>query len=325
MLYVSDKRPRVVTVWQLIAIIVMFGSVLYFLHVDKKSFYQNLLKGENSNYDLTAIYLKNILTLEPENAKYLYEFANVMIKKGDYDMAKATLKAFDNLPSENHWKKKAIILNYELFKRQYYMTNDPKVRQHLLKKMSKLYEKIVHSTFFKKLSLLKMQRWLSESWFVKRPDIRLEILAQITAKYPRLVKYNEELLQEAIALKRYDLALKALKNLERDLDRLEGKEYRDRLHLLIQGYEALGQTDKVRELLMRDYRQSRNPEDIFKAIQLLVWAGDYKQAVALGHKYQDVLIQNRKDAQKLLDLYLQAGRVEDARRLSLELLKRFGQ
>ena len=325
MLYANEKRPRVVTFWQLVAIVVMFASILYFLHTDKKSFYEKLLTSENSNYDLTAIYLRNILNMEPENAKYLYEFSNVMIKKGDYDMAETTLAALESLPSNNPLKKKAIVLEYKLFKQQYYMTKDPKIRRTLLQKMTKIYRKIITDPSFDRLPISKMKRWLDESWFLKRPDFRLMILAKMVAKEPQNAKLNEDLLQLALAQKRKNLALKALENLAWNLDRLKGKEYARRLSLLVDGYRAVDESKKAQVLLIHAFEKQKDPRYLFKAIEMLIWSGDYTHAVALGKKYENILIQSRANAKKLLDLYLQAGRVNEARRLSLKLLKRFGR
>ena len=325
MLFATEKRPKVVTFWQLIAIIVMFGSILYFLHPDKKTFYQKFVMSENSNYDLTAIYLKNILRMEPGNAKYLYEFSNVLIKKGEYDMAEATLTALETLSSTNPLKKKAIFLQYKMLKQQYYMTKDSEIRRRLLKKLIKTYSKIITSPLFEKLPLSKMRRWLEESWFLKRADLRLEVLAKMASKDPENAKLNEDLLHLAIAQKRFDLALKALKNLEANLNKLQGDAYTRRLELLIAGYAAVGKLDETESLLLYAYKKSGDTRYLFKAIRQLVWSGKYDAAVALGHKYEKILTKNRKDAEKLLDLYLQAGRVKEARRLSLELLKRFGR
>ncbi len=325
MLYVIKKRPKVISKWELLAVIIMFGAVLYFLHPDKRTFFKEILMSESTNYDLTEAYLSNILRLEPQNAEYIYEFTKILIQKGKYDLAETTFKALQSLPNKGHITKKATILQYEMLKRQYYMTDDPKIRAKLRKKMIAVFKKIVNAPFFFDFNLTKMNRWLNEAWFLQSADLRLLVLTKMAAKYPNDATINENMLQLALMLHKRNLIEIGLKHLQRDLKNSKGEAFKRRLTLLISGYQAVGKSQKASTLLLQHYQRSGDLKELVKAIEILVWSKHYSQAVELARKYETVLLKNRWSAEKLLDLYLQTGHVKDARRIALKIMKRFHQ
>jgi len=319
-----DTRVRVVSLKEIVLIILFFSTILGLLH--SRDVFEKLLLSEKSNYDLTEAYLRNLIRLEPKNSDLLFRFVDVLIHQGKYDLAEHTLRALEvsTNPSD---RLRAQKLRYEILKHLYFSTSDTEARQTLMKKLRTLIWQIVKEGDADQ----DLKYWLNESWFVESPRIRMEILKRMAAKYPKNVEILENLYHTAMTAKEKDTAKFAMEALIALHDRWIGTfeenpgRYREKMTMLAEYYLMNRFYRRAADVYLQLFAVTKENHYLFKALDVLIWGGRYDDAVILAKKYEGRFLSNEKEAKKILELYLKAGRVEEARRYSLKLLNRYGR
>jgi hypothetical protein len=80
----------------------------------------------------------------------------------------------------------------------------------------------------------------------------------------------------------------------------------------------------VADIYLWLYRRSGKLTDLEMAINQYLWNGRYQEGAKLAKQHESEFLKTKAGAKKLLDIYLQAGQTEEARRLGVILLDRFG-
>ena len=94
----KDERLEVMSYSGILGVFLLFALVLYLLY-PKEMLEQNVLK-ESSNYDLTEIYLENMLRQDPDNTELMIALANTAIESGNIDLATRLLKVLETSKDE---------------------------------------------------------------------------------------------------------------------------------------------------------------------------------------------------------------------------------
>ena len=119
MSYVDNKHEKVyvITYKELIFLFVSFIIILIILY--PKDRIKEQILAENSNYDLSMLYLENILEHEQDNEELLLTLAQKSLKLGKKDLSLRLLELV--LKSENDdYRNRATMLSYDLKKDDYF-------------------------------------------------------------------------------------------------------------------------------------------------------------------------------------------------------------
>jgi len=320
-MYPVDKAPRVATFKEIVVLVLFFGAVLGLLH--SKDIFQKLLLSEKSNYDLTEAYLRNLVRLNPDNVSMLYEFAKVLIHQGKYDLAETMLSALENSKDEKI-RQKALNLRYALLKRQLAISAKKREKEAIVKRMRKVLTRIVA----RHMSEEEMKKWLQESREIGADGIALTLLKKLVNEHPADFARLEEIYQKAVAEKNTEMVDWAMTKFYERRGAWLGDyaqaplAYRKKAARLVSYLLKKRENRKAADVAVELYRHSHHPDDLEHALDYLVWGGHYDRAVALAKKYESALTRDKAGAKKVLDLYLAAGRTDEARRLSLKLLQK---
>ncbi len=322
MWFADKEKQRVVSRPELLAIVALFAFVFYFLFPDKEKLYHQLLMSENSNYDLTAAYLKNIASLEKENEKYLYRLAKVLIGQGKFDLADVTIKTLEEGDNDDETKLKAMLLRYELYKREYYATDKEALRRRFLRQMSQLLNTLASRGHLERLSDEELEG-LDD---LKQPLLAEKRLHMKLLKGPKDKKTAMRLHTLAVRLNDTDMIAWSenylAKHFHDDVKMVDKKMLEKDLSTMAAVYLKKHQIKDVVSLWIQAYRKMGETGYLFKAIETYMGAGQYRKAVALTKKYEKVLLQKRSDAEKVIDIYLQSNAVAEARRVSEKVMER---
>jgi|GEM_PF-2789485 len=320
-MYPVNKPKRVISTKEILFLVAFFGTILGLLH--SKDLFQRLLLSEQSNYDLTEAYLRNLVRLKPDDTKTLYEFAKVLIHQGKYDLAKTMLSALES-SKKGDIRQKAVYLRYKLLKQELGVTKSPRQKRDILNALHQVLLRIVQ----KEHSPQALQKWLKESKELGDEKIAFLLLKRIAKSRDGDIGIIEKTYYEA--LNRHDLktAQWAMQQLYRQRKKWLGdytkdpKGFRSKTRILVAELLKARQNAKAAGLMVELYGQSKARQDLFDALDYLMWGGHYKEAVTLAKRFEKILTRDKTGAKKIIELYLAAGRTDDARRLSLQLLKR---
>ncbi len=186
--------------------VIIFFLIAYILFPKGKI--ERFILEEDSNINLSNIYLKQLIKLNPDpNLKIL--MVERLIKLGKYDEVLDYIKELELYPEENIKAKaffsKYLILKTKYFSDQFSEEDKEKIRQEM--------KEILKSSYRKSLDLNFLEEIFKESLSMAFPDIALEVSLKINSIKPENLHWLEESYKQSLATENYSIALNILRKL----------------------------------------------------------------------------------------------------------------
>lgn len=348
MSFADDQRVYVATYKEIFLIFITFAVILFVLF-PKDLLKEQILK-ETSNYDLSMLYLKNMLNHDPSNESLMLMLASQSLRSGNRDLSLRLLELL--LRSENlEVRQEAYALSYKLAKENYHFVQTKKQKAEIKKDLKKLFIGIIINHFYKN-NLTDLSRWYNEAVFLNLDTYALNLLKQKIILDPNNLTLLHDGYFLADKLKREKDVLKFIHLLQQkdalDRDKWLMNEYyyytakkefskaesllRSNAKISLTWQEMLAQFYLSRKkyieasrTYMQLYHRINNKEDkklyFIEAVKTLQAGGYLRNAVALGHQYENRYYKNPKIRIFLLRLYISANDLEKAAALSKRILK----
>jgi len=342
------EKVYVATYKELIFTFIVFSIILIVLY--PKDLLKEQILAEKSNYDLSMLYLENLLEHDPNNESLMLILAEQSLRTGKKDLSLRLLELL--LYSEiDEYRNKATLLSYDLKKDDYYYLKTEKEKESQKESLSKLLFSIYTQKMYDEEDSLK---WYEESRFLEQNVLAYQFLQFALKKdptnpellesgyyyaiefkdYSKAISYNELLIlydkenQDKWVMSRYYTFLKAkeydkaekilLSQYERSQDK---KKYLKKLadfYLMRKSYK------KSSQMYMDFYEESSSYKEkrgyYFKAVDALR-AGNYlDESAELAHRYENQYLGDAKVRKYLLKLYMASGNLDYAARLSKKVL-----
>lgn len=345
----QDNKPYVATYKEIIIGFIAFSIILFLLY--PKEMLQDQVISENANYDLSVLYLQNMLKHDPKNEKLMLALATHSIKANKKDLAYKILQLLKN--SKNQYtRRKAYILSYEIAKQNYFYfkkRHEYKKLQQTHKELLQIFDTIIKEHFFTRQDIIKLYE---EAIFLHDYKNQYILLHSILKTHPKNKQYLQDAYYTAYKLKRYDDALKYLNILSKS-DTEEKRKWDDETYYLITKIYSFSQAErylqtkakqstywkkrlidfysyhqkykKASKIYMQLFKQS---SDFLQKRKLWMHAintlraGNYtKEALNLASRYENYFFKDKKSRVYLLKLYIALGDLQHAKALSKKILE----
>ncbi len=346
---VQSKKPYVATYKEIIIGFLSFSLVLILLY--PKEMLQEQILSEDVNYELSILYLQNMLKNDPSNETLLLTLAKQSIKANKKDLGYRLLKLLRNSKNKST-RIAANVLAYEIAKQDYFYLQ----QQHEYEKLNKVYTELqnifdilITNHFYEQKNIKNLYK---EAIFLQDIKNQYVLLQEILKNAPKNKKHLQDAYYLAYKLHKYDDAIKYLDRLIKIDVNNKQKWYDEKYYIIVKAYsffqaesrlkaEAKNsqywekrlvnfyidhkQYKKAAQVYMQLFQQSSNfvqKRTLWtKAIDTLR-AGNYnKQALKLAHKYEKYFLRDEKARVYLLKLYLALNDLKGARSLSKKILR----
>jgi len=341
------KKVYVITYKELIFTFLMFSVILIVLY--PKDILKEQILSENSNYDLSMLYLKNLLKHSPEDESLMLILAEQSLRSGKKDLSLRLLELL--LQSENmEYRYRANILSYDLQKDDYFYLQTELDRATQIKKLKKLFASIYTEKMYDEKNI---DKWFEEANFVNNKKARYAFLKQKIQKTPKNIMLLEEgyyLAQQRhqrkdaakflALLERYD-SLRAEKWILDDYHmNMAFKDYIAAEKILLkQAKTSTVWQERLADfrLMNRSYKQASKEymslyqkvkaykdkrRYFYKAVRALQAGNNLKEAARLVHRYERVYLSDKNARRFMLKIYLATGNLEYAANLSKKILQK---
>jgi len=339
--HVDNSRIKVITYPEIIFIGMIFLFVLYVLYPGKTQL--KLILEEKTNYELTSVYLENMLRIDPDNIDLILATIKVSIDKGNLDLADNlmnVLKKSDKIDIQ----KEMNLLNFRLLEEK----NKKSLIEDEIKNNKLLMIRILKRTaqegmFFEKDALIwhdaaiyfkeNESAWLFLKPLYEKKDLQaLKKCAYLdsTMAYRKDKLYcletlgefknSEQWLNAAYAMYIEDGNNEKALEIIKKLSNINPK-YQDELARMQQLSGNLRESADI-YILLSSYNDEAKKKKYYlsKAIEIMVGGSLNSDAVALMQKYEDDYIDDDEFMQYFISLYLSMNELESARKLSIKLL-----
>lgn len=328
---------------------IVFCVILVILY-PKESLTKQVL-AEQSNYDLSVLYLKNMLKNDPSNETLMLNLAKQAFQAKKKDLSFKLLKLLRNSP-KREIREKAYQLSYKIAKEDYFYLKHKNKTVAFTQKYAQLqniFNIIIRQNLYKESDIARLYK---ESYFVNNKKDSYLLVQKLLRKRPDDVKLLSDAFYLSYKLKDYAQSMRYLDKLAMQ-DKTNRKKWLDESYfLLTKHYSYKGiesyiinhtqnspywsnklisfylqhkQYKKVSQCYMNQFQNStsyaKRRTYWFKAIAVLQAGGELKAAVRLGHRYENYFIRDKQASIMLLKLYISANDLKRANRLSQKLLK----
>ena len=347
---VDNNKPYVATYKEIFIGFITFALILIVLY--PKDMLERQVLSESSNYDLSILYLKNMLKNDDGNEELMFNLAKQSLRGDKRDLAYRLLSLLKS-SKDSHMQSQAYLLSYQIAKEDYYYLiedNSKEKAKQLFKDLRQLNKYIVFKHFYPKE---KINQRYEESLFLKDKETAYYLVQKILKSDTSDITQLSNAYYLAVSLQHYNDALMYLDTLIL-IDNARQDSHKEAKYFLLFKYfspkhaeiylkqEAqdspiwmeklayfyLGQKDykKSSHLYMTLFKQTDKYEKQNyywkKAIQTLQSGNYLQQASNLGLKYQNKFLKSDDTGLFLLKLYLQANNLQRGNRLAKEMLQR---
>ncbi len=347
MSYVEYEKKYVATYKELVITFLAFCIILFVLY--PKDLLKDQILSESSNYDLSMLYLENMLDNDPTNEALMLGLAQQSLRSGKRDLSLRLLKLLDN-SKDAQMKKKAFILTYTLLKENYFFFDDEAKKKEQMKKLRLAYENVMNSILH---SEYDVDTWYTEAIFIKNDEWAYYFLEKKMANEPENIANTTQAYYLAIKLnktKRATTHIHTLQKIDEDnrdewilaeyYDLMEKKKYmqaemllkkysrssiefKEELALFYSDRGAYIKSSKIYHDLRSDVNNYTDKKIyLLKSLDALQ-AGSYKnRAVALASRYENSYLSDREVRSYILKLYLATSELDKASKLAAKILKK---
>jgi len=345
--FVHYEKKYVATYKELILTFLAFCVILFVLY--PKDLLKDQILSEASNYDLSMLYLKNMLDNDPENESLMIGLAEQSLRSGKRDLSFRLLQLLHNSKDANI-KQKAYLLSYKLAKEDYFFLEEKKEKKEKKKQIKYLYLDIVNAGYYEDNDY---DRWYTEGVFVKNNPWTYYFLQKKVDAKPHDIQLLEEIYYMSIKLNKKNDSMKYLHSLQNEDKKRKIKWIFAEYHLVMNDkkymqaemvlqrysdnsilfkeelanfYSGRGAYVKSSSTYMNLYNYTKGYQDkkiyLLKALDALR-AGNYSnKAVSLASQYESNYINDREVRTFILKVYIGANRLDKAGNLAKKLLKK---
>ena len=309
----------------------------------------NQILSEQSNYDLSMLYLENLLKHDPNNESFMIVLAEQSLKSGKKDLSLRLLAPL--LKSENvEHRNKAILLSYDLKKDDYFYFKDEEKKKVQKENLRELFHVIMSEKLHSEANI---DKWYKESIFLEEYKSMYQFIEKKLILEPDNIALIKQAYYVSIELSHKEDSLKYISILS-EKDKVDEEKWLiAEYHMLIQ-YKLYSRADKllseragdtvawknryaefniVRKSYVKaskiymqlfntssDYKTKK--DYFYKAINALQAGKHLNKTVNLAHKYENYYIKDSEMRKYLLKLYMATNRLDRASSLSSKILKR---
>ncbi|OQX60528.1 MAG: hypothetical protein B5M52_00130 [Helicobacteraceae bacterium 4484_230] len=341
---IHANHKEVASSKEILFIFSVFVFILFILY--PKTMLHKQVFEEKSNYELTGVYLENMLRLEPENISLMLATAKVSLENGNYDLTKKLISVLRKSES-SQIAEELELLDYRLLKTQAGYSSDPEFIGEIKEEMAVVIDHVLQKQLFSRESALV--------WYGYAMDLSMEKEALAFLR-PLYEAGDLFALEQCVYMATEPQELKTRLWCVEKLNSLFGGESQKWLNVAYtlyiedKNYEKALQTlaklaetdpDYNEELAQLhatagDFVQSsdmfislyKNCDDyktkkryLLKAVEVLVGGGLNDRAIKLAQSYEERYLKDEDMTVKFIKLYLSMDRLEAAKKLSVKLLK----
>jgi hypothetical protein len=343
----EEEKKYVVTYKELSFIFIVFVFILFVLH--PKDLIKEQILREKSNYDLSMLYLKNILEQEPDNEEVMLLLAQQSLASGNKDLSVKLLELLLK-SKDKKIRTRVTFLSYDLLKDDYHLLKDEEKKRKLKKKLKTLMAQIVKDHVYKEEDLNK---WYAEAIFLDFNEAKYIFVKQLLAKDERnigLLKdayylsvklgYKNDTTDYIHSLAQYDIERQEAWQRDEYYTLIHHKQY-ERAEVLLQVYsETSLKWKKILAefyLMRKEYKKSskiyihlfnmsndyiEKKQYFFKAVNALQAGGYLKETAKLARSYESFYSSDRSVRNFLLKVYMGTGKLDYAYILSKQILEK---
>jgi hypothetical protein len=342
------EKSYVVTYKELIFTFLVFSVILFVLF--PKDLLKEQILAENSNYDLSMLYLKNLLQHSPKDESLMLILAEQSLRSGKKDLSIRLLDLLLN--SKNRvYRSKATLLSYELKKEDYYYLKNYEAQKRQKKELRTLFFKIYLQKMYDETEI---QRWHDESLFVGNSSSTYFFTQELLKKDKKNIALLEEAYYLSIKLHKPKDSLMYIRLLSKyDASRanewlfdeynmyVNYREY-DKAELLLKKHAKPSSVKwrtrladfylmrksfaKASDIYIDLFNDSDNYKTkrhyFYKATGALQAGSLFSNAAHLARKYEGYYLNDKSARQYILKLYISTGNLEYASSLSKKILRK---
>lgn len=346
---VNPKKIYVATYKEIIIGFVVFCIILIILY--PKDVLTKQILAEQSNYDLSMLYLQNMLKNDPSNELLMLNLAKQAYKSRKRDLSFRLLHLLNNSKDSNI-RSKSYKLSYEIAKEDYYYFKKHKKSKEQnvkLHEMQLIYNTILDEHLYAEDDIAMLYQ---ESYFLDDKIHRYFLLQQLLKKNPNDIKMLTNAYYLASDLKEYNKAMTYLERLSMLDSAHQHKWFEQKYFLLANQYRydkaesylishaqhSQFWTDKLLRFYLdhKKYKKasamymnafhkasslSEQRELWLKAINTLRAGNLNRNALQLAYKYENYFLRDEKARVELLKLYMALNDLQKAHSLSKKILR----
>ncbi|PHQ90300.1 MAG: hypothetical protein COB42_05350 [Sulfurimonas sp.] len=347
---VNYKKKYVVTYKEIVLIFITFSIILFVLY--PRDFLMKQILNEKDNYDLSMLYLKNMLKNDPTNEVLMLTLTKQSLATGKKDLSIKLLELLKNSKNKEV-REETYLLTYKLLKDDYFYLesiNSVKRLQSTSLQLKELMNLIIKTPIKSNEDLEELYQ---ETQFLNDTKNAYILLKKLLEIHPNNLAWNKDAfyLSSELSYKKeamfYINKLVALDK-KNSLQWQESKYYfllkdsnysKSETFLktkskhsifwkkkLISFYEYNQKYKNVAKIHMQSFTNTSVKKQQryhwLKAVNALKYGQHTRGALALASKYEDYFIQDKRARIGLLNLYLSLNELQKANALSKKILKR---
>jgi hypothetical protein len=349
MSFANRKKIYVATYKEIIIGFIVFCIILLVLY-PKEQLTKEVLQ-ESSNYDLSILYLENMLKNDPSNEALMLSLAKQAFKAGKKDLSYRLLKLLKN-SHKQEIRENAYLLSYQIAKEDYFYLKKAEKKTALhrkYKELQELFHTIIAQHYYKETQI---QQLYQESYFLHDTTNEYFLVQKLLQKHPNDIKLLSDAFYLSVKTNNYEKAMHYLNTLAL-LDKKHHNKWLDERYYLLAKHYSYKETEsfllqhaqnsaywekklvsfylghkqykKVAQLYMNRFRHTSHHKQQLQlwlqAIETLRAGGYTKDALRLGYRYENYFFHDKKARIALLKLYISANDLKKAKQLSKKILK----
>lgn len=349
MSHVDNKYEKsyVMTYKELVFTFLVFVVLLVILF--PKGVLKEQILAEKDNYDLSMLYLKNLLQHDPTNESLMLILAEQSLLSGKKDLSLRLLELLLRSEDLEH-RKKATVLSYHLKKDDYFYFQSEEKKLQEKKILEKMFLKIMEEKMYSEDDI---DRWYKESIFIENYKYMDYFITKKLQEEPENIALLKQAYYISLKLKHNNKAISYAKSLSK-LDTVDKNRWEmDGYYLLINS-ENYREAEKVLNKFSDDsiewkmqhadffamrglyYQAYEKYMEIFhlmqtydskkqyfvKAIDNLQAGNHLKRASMEVKKYEHLYLKDKEMRKYILKLYIATGDLDNAAALSERILQK---
>ena len=350
MSFATEKRKQVATYKELIIIFVVFSLVLVALY--PKDLLEKYILTESSNYDLSMLYLENMLKNDPTNETLMLSLATQSLRSGRKDLAERLLALL-------HKSKDPKILykvyreSYTLEKEDYFYFHakkDIQGQKKHFKLLTKLFDTIDSAHYYSdkeygfmfKEAIFLQEPTKAYHFVLAKKDAKSIDIAQMKQVYYLALKQNNkeysfkavdfEMTQDTRHKKKWQKAkyylLVKFSTHDEIISYLKSQAPKSHFwqEKLAQYYLSQKEFKKSADVYLQEFQASSEYEDqkfyFKKSLSTLATGSRKNEILRVAKRYENHFFHDKSMRKYLLKIYIANGKPEYAAALSKKILQR---
>ena len=341
------EKSYVITYKELLFTFVVFSAILFILF--PKDLLKEQIKSEKSSYDLSMLYLKNLLIHSPDDETLQLLLATQSLRSGQTDLTLSLLTTLVK-SKDKAIRRDATLLKYTLEKKEYFTLKNVEEKKRLRKKLRRLFLQIYREKFYNPKAV---DKWYKEALFVsvddaafyfleKKIDKRSKNIKDIESAYyyARKLNYPVKAMYYLQMLQKYDLMHRDKWINVEYFQYISYKQYSKAEKLLLhyanislpwkkklaEFYTMRQEFTKASNIYMQLFNDARVYKKkrgyFYKAVKVLQAGSLFSLATSLAHQYENYYIDDIDVRNFILKVYIASGKLQYASRFSKRIMRR---